>query len=188
MKKQGYGRIIMTSSGAGIYGNFGQANYSSAKLGLIGLSNTLAIEGGRSGIQCNVIVPVAASRLTEDILPPEVMSILNPESIAPVVVWLCHEDSSENGSVIESAGGWAGKYMWQRSPGHIFQVPNGANKKPSLEAVRDHWENVTSMVEPVCLEGKVVLYLKLQTKVFAQKLIFNRRNSWLCIMICKLTL
>ena len=102
-----------------------------------------------------VIVPVAASRLTEDIMPPEVMSILNPDSIAPVVVWLCHEYSSDNGTVIESAGGWAGKYKWQRSPGHIFQVDNGTNNTPCLESVRDGWEKVTSMVEPVCLEGTV---------------------------------
>ena len=158
MKKQGYGRIIMTSSGAGIYGNFGQANYSSAKLGLIGLSNTLAIEGERSSIQCNVIVPVAASRLTEDILPKEVISILNAESIAPVVVWLCHEDCTENGSVIESAGGWAGKYKWQRSPGHIFEVSTAENNKPSIEAVRNGWNKAICMEEPVCLEGKAPLY------------------------------
>ena len=159
MKKQGYGRIIMTSSGAGIYGNFGQANYSSAKLGLIGLSNTLAIEGGRSGIYCNVIVPVAASRLTEDILPQEVMEILKPEYIAPVVAWLCHEDCSENGSVIESAGGWAGKYQWQRSPGHIFE-PANKSIATSLEKVRDSWDLAIAMDEPVCLDGmflKVVL-------------------------------
>ena len=156
MKQQQYGRIIMTSSGAGIYGNFGQANYSSAKLGLIGLSNTLAIEGGRNGIQCNVIVPVAASRLTEDILPPDIMSILDPESIAPVVAWLSHEECRENGSVIESAGGWAGKYRWQRSPGHIFESTSNSNLQPSLENVRDEWENVVNMEQPVCLLGMLI--------------------------------
>ena len=66
-----YGRIVMTSSVAGLFGNFGQANYSAAKLGLVGLSNTLSLEGARSGIQSNVIVPMAASRLTKDILPPD---------------------------------------------------------------------------------------------------------------------
>ena len=155
MKQQGYGRIIMTSSGAGIYGNFGQANYSSAKLGLIGLSNTLAIEGQRSGIKCNVIVPVAASRLTEDILPPDIMLILKPELIAPIVAWLCHENCPENGSVIESAGGWAGKYRWQRSPGHIFEGANGSTIQPSLENVRDGWENAVNMDQPVCLQGNL---------------------------------
>lgn len=147
----------MTSSGAGIYGNFGQANYSSAKLGLIGLSNTLASEGERSGIKCNVIVPVAASRLTEDILPPDIMSILKPELIAPVVAWLCHEKCPENGSVIESAGGWAGKYRWQRSPGHIFEATNESNIQPSLENVRDGWENAVNMDQPVCLQGTLYL-------------------------------
>lgn len=85
-KKQNYGRIIMTSSNSGLYGNFGQANYSAAKMGLVGLSNTVAIEGARNNIHCNVIVPTAASRLTEDILPPDVFGELKPEFIAPIVV------------------------------------------------------------------------------------------------------
>lgn len=76
----------MTSSNSGLYGNFGQANYSAAKMGLVGLCNTVAIEGSRNNINCNVIVPTAASRLTQDILPPDVYQELKPELIAPVVV------------------------------------------------------------------------------------------------------
>ena len=178
MRKQGYGRIIMTASGAGIYGNFGQANYSSAKLGLIGLSNTLAREGSRNGINCNVIVPVAASRLTEDILPPDVMAILKPELIAPVVGWLCHEECSDNGSIIESGGGWAGQYRWQRSPGHIFQLEDGI-VVPSLEMVKDGWTNATDMSEPVCLEGsKVPTY-----QVVCQGIFISEMKA--CFTTCK---
>ncbi|KAL1110212.1 hypothetical protein AAG570_008289 [Ranatra chinensis] len=109
-RKQNYGRVIMTSSCSGLYGNFGQANYSAAKMALIGLSNTLAIEGKKNNIHCNVIVPTAASRLTENILPPDLFAELKPELIAPVVAWLCHEDCGDNGVVIESSAGWAAKF------------------------------------------------------------------------------
>ncbi|XP_011881412.1 PREDICTED: peroxisomal multifunctional enzyme type 2-like [Vollenhovia emeryi] len=111
--KQKYGRVIFTSSNSGLYGNFGQANYSSAKLGLVGLANTLAIEGARKNVYTNVIAPTAASRLTEDIVPPDFFEQLKPELIAPVVCWLCHEDCTENGALIETALGWAGKCEYQ---------------------------------------------------------------------------
>jgi len=97
MKKQNYGRIIMTSSNSGIYGNFGQANYSAAKMGLVGLANTVAIEGARNNVLCNVIVPTAASRMTEGILPDILFNELKPKLIAPVVAYLCHESCEDNG-------------------------------------------------------------------------------------------
>ncbi|XP_037558310.2 peroxisomal multifunctional enzyme A-like, partial [Dermacentor silvarum] len=119
-RKQGYGKVIMTASGAGIYGNFGQANYGSAKLALLGLSNTLAIEGKKYNIACNTIVPLAGSRLTEDIFPPEVFEKLKPSFVSPVVVWLCHDSCPETGGVFEAAGGYVGKYQWYRSAGKAF--------------------------------------------------------------------
>lgn len=145
MKKNNFGRIIMTSSVAGIFGNFGQANYSAAKLGLVGLSNTLAEEGARFGIHSNVIIPMAASRLTQDILPPEVFDALSPDHIAPIVAWLCHEDCEENGTIVEAAGGWAGRYRWQRSKGIV--LTDQKTKMVSLENVRDGWEKVVDMSE-----------------------------------------
>ncbi|XP_076322897.1 peroxisomal Multifunctional enzyme type 2 [Tachypleus tridentatus] len=142
LREQKYGRIIMTSSGAGIYGNFGQANYSAAKLGLLGLSNTLAVEGKKYGIHCNTVIPLAGSRLTEDILPPEFFDKLKPEYVSPLVVWLCHESCPETGGVFEAAGSWIGKYQWQRSVGKAF-LP--ANEKLTAESIRDNWNLITDM-------------------------------------------
>lgn len=140
-KKQGYGRIIMTCSNSGLYGNFGQANYSAAKMALVGLTNTVAIEGAKNNIYCNVIVPTAASRLTEDILPPELFTELKPELIAPVVAYLCHESCQENGSIIESAAGWAGKCTIVRSNGSLLRTK--ISDKVSIETVKDKWDKIT---------------------------------------------
>lgn len=141
--KQNYGRVIFTCSNSGLYGNFGQSNYSSAKLGLVGLANTLAIEGARKNIFTNVIVPTAASRLTEDILPPDFFDQLKPELIAPVVFWLCHEECNENGSIIETALGWAGKCHLVRSSGSILRQNLSDDVTP--ENVQQNWSEVTDM-------------------------------------------
>uniref|UniRef100_A0A8C7D469 Peroxisomal multifunctional enzyme type 2 n=1 Tax=Oncorhynchus kisutch TaxID=8019 RepID=A0A8C7D469_ONCKI len=114
MKKQKFGRIIMTSSAAGIYGNFGQANYSAAKLGLLGLANTLAIEGQKYNIHCNTIAPTAGSRLTETVMPPVLCESLKAEYVAPLVLWLSHDQCQENGGLFEVClrtvgAGWIGK-------------------------------------------------------------------------------
>ncbi|EZA54463.1 hypothetical protein DMN91_012183 [Ooceraea biroi] len=141
--KQNYGRIIFTSSNSGLYGNFGQTNYSTAKLGLVGLANTLALEGKKRNIYTNVIVPTAASRLTEDVLPPDFFEHMKPELIAPVVFWLCHENCTENGSIIESALGWAGKCHLVRSTGCILRQDLSADVTP--EAVKENWSQIINM-------------------------------------------
>jgi len=120
--KQKYGRVVNTSSAAGIYGNFGQANYAAAKLALVGFSNSLALEGKKNNIHVNTIAPVAGSRMTETVMPPELVEALKPDYIAPVVAFLCHESSTETGSLFELGGGWVSKLRWQRTKGHNFSL------------------------------------------------------------------
>ncbi|XP_043567448.1 peroxisomal multifunctional enzyme type 2 [Chiloscyllium plagiosum] len=139
MKNQKYGRIIMTASSSGIYGNFGQANYSAAKLGLLGLSNTLAIEGQKYNIQCNTIAPTAGSRLTQTVLPQELVDALKPEFVAPLVIWLCHEKCEENGSLFEVGAGWIGKLRWERTLGATVRQKD---QQMTPEAVRDSWDQI----------------------------------------------
>ncbi|XP_062924773.1 peroxisomal multifunctional enzyme type 2 [Mobula hypostoma] len=139
MKNQKYGRIIMTTSVSGIYGNFGQANYSAAKLGLLGLANTLAIEGQKYNIQCNTIAPTAGSRLTQTVLPQDLLDILKPEFVAPLVLWLCHESCKENGGLFEVGAGWIGKLRWERTQGVTVRQKN---QQMTPEAVRDNWKQI----------------------------------------------
>ncbi|XP_037073219.1 LOW QUALITY PROTEIN: peroxisomal multifunctional enzyme type 2-like, partial [Pollicipes pollicipes] len=98
-RRQKYGRIVLTSSAAGLFGNFGQANYSAAKMGLVGLGQTLAVEGQKHNIVTNVLVPAAASRLTESVFPTEFQRLLRPALVAPVVALLCHADCPASGAV-----------------------------------------------------------------------------------------
>ncbi|KAJ2945104.1 hypothetical protein O0L34_g9160 [Tuta absoluta] len=142
-RKQKYGRIIMTSSNAGLFGNFGQANYSAAKLGLVGLANTLAIEGAKYNIKVNTIVPTAASRLTEDILPPDLFKAMQPALIAPVVAYMCHESFSETGNIIDSTLGYAIKTHLVRSKGTALRkLPTDP---VTIESVKNKWAEVTNM-------------------------------------------
>lgn len=121
MRKQKYGRIINTSSAAGLYGNFGQTNYSAAKLALVGFTETLAKEGAKYNINANVIVPLAASRMTETVLPPDVLEKLNPNYIVPVVAYLCHDTSKETWGIYEVGAGVATKVRWERAQGAQFK-------------------------------------------------------------------
>ncbi len=138
MLEQGYGRIINTASAAGIYGNFGQANYAFAKRGLIGFTNTLALEGARKGILANVIAPVAGSRLTETVLPREVVEALKPEFVTPLVIKLCSEHSAETGGVFEVGAGWISRLRWERSRGAFFDP----GRDLTAEAIEQAWSTI----------------------------------------------
>ncbi|WP_439469166.1 SDR family oxidoreductase [Blastomonas fulva] len=139
MRSAGYGRILMTTSAAGIYGNFGQANYSSAKLGIVGLANTLAVEGATKGIFTNTIAPTAASRLTASVMPEAMLKALNPEYVTPVAAMLCHESSDQNGGLFEVGGGWVAKLRWEQARGAMFSPGT-----MTAEALADRWSEVTS--------------------------------------------
>lgn len=143
LREKGYGRIIMTTSAAGIYGNFGQANYSAAKLGLAGLANTLAEEGRSKNILVNTIAPIAASRLTETVMPKELLEHLNPEAVSPLVAWLCHEDCTETKSIFEVGAGYMGKLRWQRTKGHLFPL----GRPISVDEVAARWQKITDFSE-----------------------------------------
>jgi len=137
-REQNYGRIIMTTSAAGIYGNFGQANYSAAKLSLLGFSNTLALEGAKRNIFSNTIAPIAGSRLTESVMPKELVDALKPDYVAGLVAYLCHESSTENGAVFEVGAGWTAKLRWERTRG-LYLDPSSP---PTPEQIRDNWSTV----------------------------------------------
>uniref|UniRef100_A0A3Q2ZFH7 Peroxisomal multifunctional enzyme type 2 n=1 Tax=Kryptolebias marmoratus TaxID=37003 RepID=A0A3Q2ZFH7_KRYMA len=165
MRKQKFGRIIMTASAAGIYGNFGQANYSSAKLGLLGLANSLAVEGQKHNIHCNTIAPVAGSRLTETVMPPDLVASLKPEYVSPLVVWLCHEQCQENGGLFEVGAGWIAKLRWERTQGSIVRQKN---KPMTPEAVRDQWDKIcdfTNSVKPSNVQESMGFVINVLSRV-----------------------
>ncbi len=140
MREQGFGRIIMTASAAGIYGNFGQANYSMAKLGIHGFAQTLAIEGKKKNVHVNTIAPIAGSRMTETVLPPDLIAALKPEYVSPLVAWLCHESCEENGGLFEVGGGFYGKLRWERAEGKTFKL----GRSISPDDVKKNWDTITS--------------------------------------------
>ena len=122
--KQKYGRIINTASAVGLYGNFGQANYSAAKLGIVGFSNTLAIEGAKKNILVNSIAPNAGTRMTATVMPPEMVEALKPDYVAPLVAYLAHESNQTTGGVFEVGSGWVARVRWQRTGGVGFPIDN----------------------------------------------------------------
>ncbi|UCH30757.1 MAG: SDR family NAD(P)-dependent oxidoreductase, partial [Myxococcales bacterium] len=143
MSEQGYGRVIFTTSAAGIYGNFGQTNYSSAKLSLVGFANTLALEGQRKNILVNTIAPVDASRLTEGLLPPAVFDSLKPEYVSPLVAYLCSDESDTTGGLYEVGGGLYTSLRWERTKGKVFRL----GREVTPETLQTSWQEINDFSE-----------------------------------------
>ena len=138
-REQSFGRVVVATSTSGLFGNFGQANYGAAKLGLVGLINTLAIEGAKYNIHANAIAPIAATRMTQDILPPEVFEKLTPEFVAPVVAYLCTEESTDTASVFIVGGGRVQRTALFQNEGATFQNP------PSVADIAAQWSEITDL-------------------------------------------
>eukprot|EP01031_Cornospumella_fuschlensis_P029577 gene29577-35702_t len=142
-----YGRIVTIGSGAGLYGNFGQANYSSAKMGILGLTQTLAKEGTKYNIAINCVVPVAASRMTETVLSPVLLKELNPHHISPIVTYLTSTACKSNGACYEVGGGWYSKVRLQRSRG--LGLTGNAGGYATAEDIGRNMEEITKFDDEV---------------------------------------
>lgn len=139
MREGGYGRIVMTTSASGLYGNFGQSNYSAAKMALAGMMNTLKLEGQKYNIKVNTVAPTAASRLTEDIMPPEVFQRLSPDYVTPLVMYLASERCEDSGFIVNTGAGYVSRAAILTGPG--TKIGDG-QRIPTVEDIRDDWEKI----------------------------------------------
>jgi NAD(P)-dependent dehydrogenase (short-subunit alcohol dehydrogenase family) len=135
MREQGYGRIISTSSAAGVFGNFGQANYGAAKMGLVGFMRVLAVEGAKYNIKANSIAPLALTRMTESLFSGAMAEKLQPELISPIVAFLAHEDCPVSGEVYSVGGGRVARVFIGETPGYF-------NANLTMEDVRNNFEQI----------------------------------------------
>ena len=140
MVQNNYGRIVNITSGAGLYGNFGQSNYSTAKMGIVGFTNTLSIEGAKYNVKCNALAPIAATAMTATILPPAMLNSLDPKHIAPFVAYLASDNCKVNGKIFELGANWYSCVRLQRSKG----VHLGTDTQPAtMEDISENIDNIT---------------------------------------------
>lgn len=143
MRTQKYGRIVMTTSSSGLYGNFGQANYGAAKMALVGLMQTLAIEGAKDNIRVNCLAPTAATRMTEGLMPPEVLTRLAPESVTPGLLYLVSEDAPTRAILCAGAGTFERAYITLTGGVHVGIGPDAAERIASdFAAISDRTNEI----------------------------------------------
>ena len=163
MRQQGYGRIVNTSSASGLFGNFGQANYGAAKAGVAGLTRVLAIEGAGHGIKVNAIAPIAATRMTQDVLG-DLSAKVSPESVSPMVAFLAHEECPVNGNVYSVAGGRIARIFVAETHGVVLT-------ENTPEAIRAHMGEIDQLDvkdyhQPTSLEDEMAVIAKALSEEF----------------------
>lgn len=163
MRDKGYGRIVMTTSAAGLYGNFGQTNYSTAKLGIVGLANTLKFEGAKYNIKVNTIAPIAGSRLTAQVMPPNLIEVLKPEYVSPLVAYLCSEQCEETGMIFSVGGGYFSRVAYVEGEGVFL----GTEKEITIEDVRANLDRIKDLskaaetIQAMDQSGKILKLMNL---------------------------
>jgi NAD(P)-dependent dehydrogenase (short-subunit alcohol dehydrogenase family) len=141
MRKQNYGRIVVTTSGSGTVGNFGQSNYGAAKMAVNGLINVLRLEGAKYNILCNAISPSARTRMTEDLIPPHIAKFMRPELVSPAVAWLCSEECNANGEIIAATAGNYARVQYFQSEGVQFDP----DEPVTIEMVAEKIEQIRDL-------------------------------------------
>ena len=147
MRERNFGRIVVTTSSSGLYGNFGQANYGAAKSGMVGLMNVLAEEGRKTNIRVNTISPTAATRMTEGLVPPQVLALMKPESITPAVLYLLSEDAPTRTIMGAGAGSFAVIKIMET------EGVNLSEQDWTPDAVAAHFTGISDMAQARALEG-----------------------------------
>ncbi len=161
MRNQNYGRIVVTTSSSGMYGNFGQSNYGAAKMAVLGFMNTLVLEGAKNDIRVNALAPTAGTRMTEDLMPPEIFAMLTAESVTAGALTLCHKEAPNRFILCAGAGGYASTRLFE-TDGTFLPV-----EQQSPEDVTDQWDAIADISNQATLESGAKQTEKFLTKAMA---------------------
>jgi len=142
MREKNYGRIINTGSSSGLFGSFGQVNYAAAKMAMHGFTQSLAKEGAKRNIKVNTIVPIAGTRMTETVMPKELIQALKPDYVAPLVAYLSHDECPESGQLYEVGAGFIAKLRWERTKGHQFRPAD-----LTTESIKSNWSKIVDFTD-----------------------------------------
>lgn len=159
MRAQGYGRLVSTTSAAGLFGNFGQTSYAAAKLGIVGFTRALAIEGAKRNIKANVIAPAAATRMTEALIGGDLAARLRPEAVSPLAAYLCHPALDVSGQVISAGGGRFARVAIGVAPGLVTDEPSVDFIADNLDAILREDE----LIFPADLMAETALLMRAST-------------------------